>query len=154
MHDVVSERDNQLGTCMSFQTLALAAVIVAAGAIQYILMVQALQDLVHRPRVRGGNKMSWALLILCVPIAGALLYSSMGPTSFLRPGHAGEARDTGPASEPDPVDFQAPRPENVTPFRPRSASSVRGRTTARRAGLTRSRAHNTGNLRQMRRTGS
>lgn len=139
---------------MSLQTLALATSIVVIGAIQYTLVIQALQDLVHRPRVRGGNKMIWALLVLCVPIAGALLYSSMGPTSFLRSGQVAETRSTGPESEPRPVELHGPRPQNVTPFRPRTSTSVRGRTTARRAGLTRSRAHNTGNLKQMRRTGS
>jgi len=136
---------------MSLQTLALATGIVAVGAIQYTLVIQALQDIVHRRRVRGGNKMAWALLVLCVPIAGALFYSSMGPASLLRTG-----QNPGPATPeaPHAVELRGPRPQNVTPFRPRSSSSVRGRTTARRAGLTRSRAHNTGNLRQMRRTGS
>lgn len=140
---------------MSIQTLALATLIVAFGAAQYALVVQAIRDLIRRPRVRGGNKMSWALLIVCLPVAGAFLYSWMGPTSFI--GH----RTPTPrpqVQEPLANDTRAahgPRPRNVTPLRPYPESSVRGRTPARRPGLTRSRAHNTGgNASTIRRTGS
>ena len=140
---------------MSFQTLALATVIVAFGVAQYILVAQALRDLIRRPRVRGGNKMSWALLIICVPILGAFFYSWMGPTSFLRHGTI-----TPPRQAEDPIvrytsELRGPRPNNITPLHGRQASSIRGRTAARRPGLTRSRAHNTGNgMSHMRRTGS
>lgn len=140
---------------MSFQTLALATLIVAFGAAQYTLVVQAIRDLIRRPRVRGGNKMSWALLIICVPIAGAFLYSWMGPTSFI--GH----RTSAPVPQPQASlpqytsEIRGPRPRNVTPLHPRNGSSVRGRTAARRPGLTRSRAHNTGgSVKSIRRTGS
>lgn len=144
---------------MNFQTLALATLIVAFGVAQYTLTVQAIRDLIRRPRVRGGNKMSWALLIVCVPIVGAFLYSWMGPTSFLRHG-----TDTATKQVPGPVlrradELQGPRPNNVTPLRPRPESSIRGRTPQRRPGLTRSRAHNTGtstdtSISRVRRTGS
>lgn len=140
---------------MSLQTLALATGVVIFGAIQYTLAIQALKDLVHRPRVRGGNKMSWALLILCLPIAGAFLYSWMGPTSFL-----GHRIPTQPERAGDSMvrytsEHGSPRPRNVTPLYPRPSSTVRGRTSARRPGLTRSRAHNTsGRVSHMRRTGS
>jgi hypothetical protein len=140
---------------VSFQTLALATLVVAFGAVQYTLVAQAIRDLVRRPRVRGGNKMSWALLILCVPILGAFLYSWMGPTSFLRHGTVPAQRKTE-----DPIiryasELRGPRPHNVTPLHARQTSSVRGRTAVRRPGLTRSRAHNTGNgMNHMRRTGS
>ena len=50
---------------------------------QYGLAIWALRDLRRRPRVRGDNKLLWALLILIVPIFGPLIYSSLGPTSFL-----------------------------------------------------------------------
>jgi Phospholipase_D-nuclease N-terminal len=33
--------------------------------------------------VRGDNKISWGLIIVCLPIAGALLYGYMGAASFL-----------------------------------------------------------------------
>src|SRR5690606_13801126 len=69
---------------MSVQTAAAIALVVGLDAAQYILMVQALRDLVRRPRVRGNNKVAWGLLILCVPIVGALIYGWMGPTSLLR----------------------------------------------------------------------
>lgn len=69
---------------MNVQTAIAIAFVVGFGAAQYILMVQALRDLIRRPRVRGGNKAAWALVIMCLPVVGALLYSWMGPTSLLR----------------------------------------------------------------------
>lgn len=68
---------------MDVQTAMLATLIVILGAAQYALCVQALRDLVRRPRVRGENKVLWGLGILCVPIAGAIVYNWMGPTSFM-----------------------------------------------------------------------
>jgi len=69
---------------MSLETAMLAALVFILGAAQYALCVQAIRDLVQRPRVRGQNKVLWALWILCVPIAGAIVYNWMGPTSFMR----------------------------------------------------------------------
>jgi hypothetical protein len=69
---------------MTVQTALAIALVVGLGAAQYILAFQSLRDLARRPRVRGGNKVAWALLILCIPIAGALIYGWMGPTSLLR----------------------------------------------------------------------
>jgi hypothetical protein len=138
---------------MDLKSLALAAVIVVVGAAQYTLVVQAIRDLISRPRVRGGNKMSWAILILCVPILGAFLYSWMGPTSFLRRGAAlPPRRITDPVTEraSQPIE---PRPQNVTPLHERRTPTP-ARTAARRAGLTRSRAHNTSGPNRVRRTGS
>lgn len=69
---------------MSIQTFLLAVLVVVYGAAQYILAAQAIRDLVRRPSVRGGNKTVWGIVILTIPIGGALLYNWMGPTSFLR----------------------------------------------------------------------
>lgn len=69
---------------MSVQTFLLAVLVVVYGAAQYILAAQAIRDLVRRPSVRGGNKTVWGIVILTIPIGGALLYTWMGPTSFLR----------------------------------------------------------------------
>lgn len=69
---------------MSVQTAIATALVVGFAAAQYILTIQALRDLRRRPRVRGGNKVAWGLLILCVPVIGALVYGWMGPTSLLR----------------------------------------------------------------------
>jgi hypothetical protein len=77
---------------LTVQTAIAIALVVGFGAAQYTLMVQALRDLVRRPRVRGGNKVAWGLLILCVPIFGALAYGWMGPTSLLRRPHAAADR--------------------------------------------------------------
>lgn len=143
---------------MSVQTIALALAIIAFGAAQYTLVYQAIRDLMRRPRVRGGNKMSWALLILCVPIAGALAYGWLGPTSFLQ--SRAVQRNRPQTTAPDPIiqytmDRPEPRPHNVTPLRPRQSDTISGRVSAQRPGLTRSRAHNTsGNVSRIRRPGA
>ncbi|HVL22536.1 MAG TPA: PLD nuclease N-terminal domain-containing protein [Thermomicrobiales bacterium] len=139
---------------MNLHNLVLATAIVAFGAAQYTLAFQAINDLVRRPRVRGGNKMTWAIAILCLPIAGALFYSWMGPTSFLhRRAPMPVTRSAAPRATRT-VAPPTPRPENVTPLRPRrTATSTR--PTGRRAGLTHSRAHSTATgSNRVRRTGS
>ena len=67
----------------SLETWLLALGIIVWGSVQYALIVWTLRDLLRRPRVRGDNKVVWALVILTLPMAGALLYASIGPTSFL-----------------------------------------------------------------------
>jgi hypothetical protein len=67
----------------TWHTWGLATLIVVWGVAQYGLAYYTLRDLVRRPRVRGDNKVVWALVILMLPLGGALLYASMGPTSFL-----------------------------------------------------------------------
>jgi hypothetical protein len=94
---------------MSIESAMLATLVVILGAAQYALCVQALRDLARRPRVRGENKVAWALGILCVPIAGAMLYNWMGPTSFVR---RPPATGSGPLRLAPPPDD--PGPENVT----------------------------------------
>lgn len=132
---------------MSVQTGLLALAVIAFGGIQYTLVYGSIRDLMRRPRVRGGNKMSWALLILCLPILGALAYGWLGPTSFLQARGGERSRDDAP--EPEEIvryttDLPEARPSNVTPLRPRQGDAISGRNPAQRPGLTRSRAHNTG----------
>ncbi|MFL5759148.1 MAG: PLD nuclease N-terminal domain-containing protein [Thermomicrobiales bacterium] len=68
---------------MSSLTWLLALLILIAAAVQYGLMFYAIRDLLRRPSVRGDNKVIWAFVILTLPFVGALLYLTMGPTSFL-----------------------------------------------------------------------
>jgi hypothetical protein len=96
---------------MTTQTAILATLIVILGAAQYALCFQALRDLVHRPRVRGDNKVLWGLGILCIPIAGALVYNWMGPTSFIRRPIAPDYRESGPGMR-----ALQPLGDNVTPI--------------------------------------
>ena len=79
---------------MSVQTWLTAVLIVLVGAAQYGLMAYAIRDLRHRARVRGGNKGLWALVVLCIPVAGALAYAVYGPTSF-------RDRPLPPPADPD-----------------------------------------------------
>lgn len=69
---------------MTIQTAIAIAIVVGFGAAQYTLMYGALRDLIRRTRVRGGNKAAWALVIMCLPVIGPLVYSWMGPTSLRR----------------------------------------------------------------------
>lgn len=65
--------------------LLVCAVLLWAG-VQYGLMAWAVRDLVQRPRVRGNNKIVWAMVILIVPILGALIYAVVAPaTPLARP---------------------------------------------------------------------
>jgi len=61
---------------------AVIVLIVLGGFVQYSLIYLAMKDLVRRPRVRGDNKVAWALVILCLPIVGALWYDWSGKVGF------------------------------------------------------------------------
>lgn len=104
---------------MTWQTTLLATGVVLWAAVQYGLAVHALRDLDRRPRVRGNNKVVWALVILGIPIAGALVYAIYGPTSFIRrdrprPPRLTQAPDPLPGTEaPNPP--PAPRPADRGP---------------------------------------
>lgn len=111
---------------MTLHTAILAILIVMFGVAQYALCVQALRDLARRPRVRGDNKALWGLGILCFPIAGAILYNWMGPTSFIH--RRAPTRDF--TSEPrDEPAFLHPSPPNVTPIS--AAPSARRRRASK-----------------------
>ena len=60
--------------------LLVCAVLLWAG-VQYGLMAWAVRDLLRRPRVRGDNKLLWGLLILTVPVVGALFYAAVAPVT-------------------------------------------------------------------------
>jgi hypothetical protein len=108
-------------------TIMMATLILILGAAQYALCVQAMRDLVKRPRVRGENKVLWALLILCLPIAGAIVYNWMGPTSFMhRPVLSSGLRDDAVLPEIDPYPSYG-TPSNVTPIN--AARSAQRRRT-------------------------
>ena len=66
--------------------MLLVSAVLLWGAVQYGLMVWAVRDLMRRPRVRGGNKVLWCMLILTVPIVGALVYAMAAPLGpIIRP---------------------------------------------------------------------
>ena len=46
--------------------------------LEVALMVIALVDLVKRERVRGGNKVVWALVIILINIIGPIVYPLLG----------------------------------------------------------------------------
>lgn len=122
---------------MTWQTWALAILIVMFIAIQYALVWSAVVDLLHRPRVRGNSHMYWALVIMCVPVVGALTYGAIGPTSL----RSSKIRTSVTDVDPMTRFVTAPeRPANVTPFR-KYSGRMSDHLPAQRPGLTRSRAH-------------
>ena len=54
--------------------------IVLIGIVHWILAGIVLQDLVYRPKVFGGRKSTWAIIILVImPCVGSLIYLLFHP---------------------------------------------------------------------------
>jgi len=134
---------------MTWQSWTLAVLIVLFATMQYTLAWSAMVDLLHRPRVRGNSHTFWALIIICVPVLGALAYGAVGPTSL----RSTQVR----VAEPQTVNRLAAeeeRPANVTPFR-RYSGRISDHLPAQRPGVTRSRAHgDNGAVARIRRPGA
>jgi hypothetical protein len=80
---------------MSWQRWSFAILVVLIATVYYALTAVALRDLVRRNAVRGENKTAWGLVIVCLPIAGALLYGYMGAAGFIpRPGFVARRQGT------------------------------------------------------------
>lgn len=136
---------------MSWQTWALAILIVAFAAIQYTLAWSAVVDLLHRPRVRGNSHMFWALVIMCVPVIGSLAYGALGPTSFRSTQMLASMPDTDSLER---ISRIPERPANVTAFR-KYSGRMSDHIPAQRPGVTRSRAHSAeGPVSRLRRPGA
>jgi hypothetical protein len=54
----------------------MSAFLIAAG-LQYGLAIFAISDLRKRERLRGANKVTWSLIVLCIPFIGTLLYVTL-----------------------------------------------------------------------------
>lgn len=135
---------------MTWQTWALAILIVTFAAIQYVLAWSAIVDLLHRPRVRGKSHMFWALVITCVPVVGALAYGAIGPTSF----RSSQMMASGSDNDSSGDFASTERPANVTAFR-KYSGRMSDHIPAQRPGLTRSRAHSVqGPVSRIRRPGA
>ena len=65
------------------KTFLLICAVLLWAFVQYGLMAWALRDLLRRPRVRGENKVIWGLLILTIPVLGALFYAAVAPVEPL-----------------------------------------------------------------------
>lgn len=63
------------------KTILLVCAVLLWAGVQYGLMAWAVRDLLRRPRVRGDNKMLWGILILTVPVIGALFYAAVAPVT-------------------------------------------------------------------------
>lgn len=111
---------------MTWQTVLLVLLVILWAAAQYGLAAHALVDLRRRPSVRGGNKVVWTLVILGVPIAGALIYTVYGPTSFIRrtaglspaPSSPSRSGRQSPPPDPDQQPNASPRRHDTRVNRP------------------------------------
>jgi hypothetical protein len=65
------------------KTFLLICAVLLWASVQYGLMAWAIRDLMRRSQVRGDNKIVWGMVILIVPILGALIYAVAAPTSPL-----------------------------------------------------------------------
>ncbi len=63
---------------MSSDTGRLLLLLLPLIALQLALLAAALWDLVHRDRVRGGNKWVWGLVIVFFNIVGPVVYFLFG----------------------------------------------------------------------------
>lgn len=127
---------------MALETIVAGIGVLAVAVSWYGLQAVALRDLRDEPRVRGDNKVLWALAILCLPYAGAIAYLSVGPMTLRRRaarpalrvvrsvGRAAHAEPERPAPsafadlEPD---RPARRPEPMTAHNGPSAARPSGR---------------------------
>lgn len=135
---------------MTWQTWALAILIVAFAAFQYTLAWSAIVDLLHRPRVRGNSHMFWALVITCIPVVGPLAYGAIGPTSF----RANQMLSSVPETLSPRSTFTTDQPTNVTAFR-KYSGKMSDHIAVPRPGVTRSRAHSVeGPVSRIRRPGA
>ncbi len=78
---------------MSWERTLVVGLVVFLTGTHYVLAWFSIQDLIQRPSVRGGNRTSWGLAILILPIGGSLLYGIYGPTSFLPRDRAPDRRN-------------------------------------------------------------
>jgi hypothetical protein len=62
-----------------------------AACLQYGLAIFAISDLRRREHLRGANKVTWCLIVLCIPFIGTLLYVML-------------ATDGLPTPRPSPAD--------------------------------------------------
>ncbi len=59
---------------MTVASVLLMCAFLIAAVIQYGLAAFAVRDLLRRERLRGANKVTWTLIILCIPFLGPLMY--------------------------------------------------------------------------------
>lgn len=99
---------------MSIERWSLAIAVVLVAGLQYGLAIYAVRDLHRRPSVRGNNKVAWGLLILGLPFIGPLLYTYMGPTSFIP--RSRTSHTARPFPPPRPLRHKSPR-QPISPRR-------------------------------------
>ena len=58
--------------------LSILPLLIPLFILQIALMVIALVDLIKRERVRGGNKVVWALVIILINVIGPVIYLLAG----------------------------------------------------------------------------
>lgn len=62
---------------MTWSSFLLMCAFVVAACLQYGLAIFAIGDLRRREHLRGANKVTWSLIVLCIPFIGTLLYVTL-----------------------------------------------------------------------------
>jgi hypothetical protein len=62
---------------MSWSSFLLICALIIAVCVQYGLAIFAIRDLRKREHLRGANKVTWSLIVLCIPFIGPLLYTML-----------------------------------------------------------------------------
>jgi hypothetical protein len=70
---------------MSMASFLLMCIILIAAVIQYGLAVYAIRDLMRREQLRGANKVTWSLIVLCIPFLGPLMYVTLATDGLPNP---------------------------------------------------------------------
>ncbi len=70
---------------MSWASFLLMCAFIVAAGVQYGLAIFAIRDLRRRERLRGANKVTWSLIVLCVPFIGTLLYVTLATDGLPSP---------------------------------------------------------------------
>jgi len=70
---------------MTVASFLLMCAFLLAAVIQYGLAFVAIRDLTRRERLRGANKVTWSLIVLCIPFLGPLLYAMVATDGLPSP---------------------------------------------------------------------
>ena len=108
---------------MTLSSFFIMLAFLTAAGIQYGLAIHAIRDLTRREQLRGANKVTWTLIVLCLPFVGPLLYTMLATDGLPLPRPAPDStwpgkrwrvvqrfgrrgshflRGTGGPGEPDP----------------------------------------------------
>jgi hypothetical protein len=106
---------------MTWSSFLLICAFILAAGLQYGLAIFAISDLRRREHLRGANKVTWTLIVLCIPFLGTLLYVML-------------ATDGLPVPRPSPSDtWPGKRWRSLRTVKQAGESLIRGTEVPREA---------------------